>query len=454
MNRRWLIALLWLSGAPLFAADNAALQLVDASTSRPVIDAAVFFKQDEESWEDFPETTPPWRLYQVLKKGSIDYCERKPELLNNADILVVATGFQPLRTKWNAPLNPGRPAEKRLELTPAPKVVFTVTTPDGQPATGSVFAEIPPHEMLCPAESTELFRFKERIKFLLNITSTTDERGVVQIECPAFGKFFSYRVSHLTGYAEFSIRHLPLSDNAAIQERIPLNAYATIRGKYLPRIGPDESLMLYRLLDDRMTRVDPAITVSVDQHGNFEIGQLHAGWYVPGHRISYGGSDRSANSVVIVNFERFRVAQGQIVELTLGAQGRPVRGQLLLPAGYRHKDHYFEISINPDIECPTYPRPPLKMTNEEALVAWWDAYWNSDTGRRFADCRVRSAATATADDGTLFLPFVRPGTYVINRILTAATLNPPLTFPETRFTIPDDGNRQPFDLGEIRIAKP
>lgn len=431
---------------------KAVFQLVDARSGRPVTNAAVFYQVEDEFYDDY-QTTPPWLLLQVLKKGMIDFRERTPEVLKDANVLVLATGYQPLQLKLNEKLVRGGTLEKRLELAPLPNVKLTVETPEGKPATGLVFETIPPEETLDLEEFGELFRIKEQIKHLLDLDVTTDDQGAVQIEYPAFGASVSYRLRHSTGCADLSVRNLRPAGDTPIQQRIELNRYATIRGKYLPKIGPHENLELYRVLEDRMTGVSPAIQVPVDQQGHFEIGHLVAGWHGFVHRIHYGGRDERANSVSIVCFETFQVAPGQVVELTLGEQGRPVRGRLTLPAGYRHEDHLFELFMDPDINRPDYPRPPQKITDEQGLIAWWDAYWDSDTGRRFADCRVRYASTAAANDGTFYLPFVRPGTYRIGRVSTSDNLDSPLEFPDTHFTIPDDGNREPFDLGEIRILE-
>ena len=436
---------------------NILFQLDDARSRRPVTNAALFFKEDQESWENSlegePGSTSPWSLYQVLKEGKIEFRERTSKIMENADILVLATGYQPLRVKLNEKLVRGKTLEKRLELVPLPKLGVTIITPEGQPAVGAVFDPISPDETLDDEEYSELFRFKDRIKGVLDIAATTNAQGTVQFEYPAFGERLSYRLRHPTGYAEFNVRNLKTSRDSIIQHRIELNRYATIRGKYLPKIGPNENLELYRILGDRMTRVDPAIPVSVDQNGNFDIRQLLAGWYVLAHRIHYGGRDGRANSVVLVAFDRIRIVEGQVVELVLGMDGRSARGRLILPADYRFEDHQFEISMDPDIECPDYPRPSPGIMNERELIAWWDAYWNSEVGRRFADCRVRNVHTVVSNDGTLYFPFVRPGTYRITRVLSTGNLNSPLSLPETKFTIPDDGNRQPFELGEIRILK-
>lgn len=439
---------------------NAVFQLVDARSGRLVANAAVFFKEDQESWENSlegdPDSTSPWQLYQVLNKGSIDFRERTSQVLEHADILVFATGYQPLRLKLNETLVRGRTLEKRLELPPLPALEFTVVTPDGKPAAGVVFETVPPDETLVYEEYSEIFRFKERIKHVLDIAATTDEHGTAKIESPAFGQSISYRLRHTTGYAELNPRNLKASGDTAIQHRIELNRYATFRGKYLPKIGPAENLELYRVQGDRLTRVDPAIPVPVDGHGNFDIRHLLAGWYSLGHRIHYGGRDGRANSVVLVGFDQFRMVHGQVVEVTLGAEGRPVQGRLILPTGYGNEDHLFELAVDPDINRPDYPRRPQNITDEQALIAWWDAYWNSDTGRRFANCRVQNVHTAAAKDGTFYLPFVRPGTYRISRVLTSKNsldLDLPLTLPRTSFTIPDDGNRQVFDLGDIRILE-
>ena len=82
---------------------------------------------------------------------------------------------------------------------------FTVVTPDGKPAGGSVFETIPSHQTLYNDQYSELFRFKDQINPVLDIAATTDEKGEVQIEYPAFGQSVNYRLRHPTGYARRSL---------------------------------------------------------------------------------------------------------------------------------------------------------------------------------------------------------------------------------------------------------
>lgn len=437
------------------AAETLEFQLMDVRTAKPVRHAAVFLREDQKFWAGDPDTQPPWSLYRVLERGSLVFREHKPLTLPGADVLVLAMGYQPFKFKLNEEQELEPMLVKRLELTPMPSVEFTIVTRDGQPVADARFETIPPHETLGSDEFDDLFRFRERLKRLLDIDATSDEQGQVRIQYPAFGKSIVYRLRHSAGYADVNVRDLPPASpsDGMIRQRVELRRYATVRGKYLPQIGPNEHLELCPLLPNRLTCDGPEIRVRVNERGGFEIGQLRAGWHCFVHRIHYGGADGHANSTALVCFETFQVADGQVVELTLGENGCPVRGRLMIPAGYQNEKHLFELAIQPDVEFPRYPTAPGTITDEQGVIAWWDAYWDSDGGRQFREYNFREVHTAVAKDGSFSLPVMQPGTYRISRVLTTGNLDSPLKLPETSFTIPDDGNRDQLDLGDILVRE-
>lgn len=424
------------------------LDLVDAETGRPVRDAAILYKDDETFWDsEFPyETDAVWSAYLVLENGRLTFRGQTPATLGLAHILVLATGYEPRRLKLNETLERGRTLMKRVEMKPRLPVELTIIAPDGKSAAGATFQSI------SPTEFTHTFSSQARagLERLLNIPRTSDGHGLVQIRYPAFGDWAAYRVLHSSGYGDFKVKNLPAAaaGETSIRRRIELAPYATIQGKYVPQLVENEFLEVYRLQPDRMSIDGPAVVVELGDEGRFELGRRLAGWYSFVHRSRYTTLNGGGTSAV-ASYGPFQVTAGQTVRLTLGDAGRPVVGRLVLPAGFSFAGRLLEISVDSG-EFPGRPQAPADVTDDKALAAWWDAYWESDAGRRYREYMSRWGMTAAAADGRFRFPMLRPGKYSLHLVHTPQA-PPRLTLSKTNFQVPDGYGAEPLDLGGILL---
>jgi len=426
-------------------------ELIDAETGRPVQEAAVLYKDDEVFWhgEGDYDTEASWYVYRVFENYLPTFKKRTSGNMRLAHILVLATGYEPVRVKLNEELTRGKPISKRVEMKPLALVELTIVTPDGKSAVGASI------ETIQPEEFQAIFRYKggPGLKRLLDIEQTSDDRGIVGIHYPAFGDWAVYRIMHPSGYVKFRVEDLPSAIDADTtnQVRKELAPYGTIRGRYLPEVAANEYLEAYRLKPTRMSVDAPSVRVELDENGRFELGPRLAGWHSFAHRVRYSHRDGGTGTSAVAVYGPFRLTNGQTIDLTLGDEGQPVTGRLVLPDGWDHEKQLITISVDSGT-FPCRPHAPAHIDDHVALLAWWNAYWQSDKGRQYRHHKRHWGTTVAGPDGEFRFAMLRPGNYRL-RLSQRNQDRPRLKLAKTEFEIPEARRTEPFDLGDLQLKK-
>ena len=168
---------------------------------------------------------------------------------------------------------------------------MTIVQPDGTPASEATF------------ESRDITDFRHALRYdqsgilrrLLAVRVKADEGGVATFPRPAFGEWASYRIEHTSGHLDIKIRDIPVSEDRASvsQHRVELLGRVTIQGRYLPMVGKNEFLEVYRLQPDRLNADGSPQRVELDQDGRFSLPSQLAGWHSFSHRAET--TDRKGN---------------------------------------------------------------------------------------------------------------------------------------------------------------
>ncbi len=424
--------------------------LIDATTGKPIPDAAILDKDDEAFWygdgESDYDRSARWHAYRVLRDGRTLFRKKTAEKMRASHILVLATGYEPARLKLDETLRRGETLVKRIEMRPLPSLELTIVAPDGKPAAGATFTTLEPKEF------RRAFDYACDRGPLLNIEETSDAQGIVRVAYPAFGDWAAYRILHPAGYADLRIKDLPeaVENETTVRVPIELTPYVTIRGQYVPEVAENEFLEIYRLKSNRLSVDGPAVLVELDGRRCFQLGPRLAGWHTFVHRIRYtDDAGRECTSAVGVRGP-FWITAGQTVDLTLGSEGRAVTGRLVLPDDADPKKRLFKVSVESG-RSPGYPRAPSGITDEEALKAWWDGYWQSDEGRRYRQYKNQHGTTVTDAAGRFRIPSLSPGKFTL-RLVHRPQDSPRLTLSPTEFDVPPGYGSEPLDLGDLKLS--
>ncbi len=440
--------------------------LRDAESDRPVPDAAILYKEDEAYWvSEYPYETATWSAYRVLEQGHPVFREKMRPTMHSAHVFVLADGYQPKRLKLHETLQRGKTLVKRVDLQPLPPVELTIVTPGGWPASDARFETVQPGRYRSLVNrgtpdglgslNTYHGKAAPALGRLVDIEQTADRRGVIRVPYPAFGQWAIYRIVHPTGYAELRVKDLPEPDvrGTPIQQTVELLRYTTIRGEFLPEVAANEHLEICRLQPNRMTVAAAHERIELDERRRFEFPQRLAGWHSIIHRIQYTDPVGRRLGEAIGCYGPYRVGPGETADLTLGGQGRPVTGRVVVPEGVEPPGGaeaakwQFRIYVESS-ESPGRPRAPAGLTDEKALETWWDAYWESDEGRRYRHYKGRYRMTISDDEGRFRLPMLPPGKYLLRATALPQNLRR-RTHLRVEFEVPEGNRTDPLDLGDL-----
>ncbi len=228
--------------------------------------------------------------------------------------------------------------------------------------------------------------------------------------------------------------------------RIKLIPYASFQGKYLPQIKENEFLEMYRMNSNRLSVDGPAQMITLDNDNRFEATKLMAGWYSFVHRV------RSSNggTTALATYGPFELAGGKVREVILGNDGRSVVGRFVLPENFQRDACVLSALVSSNILA-VYPQVPSGL-DSAATLAWWNAFWSSDEGRRYHRNRCYFTNNITTD-ASFYFPSLPPGKYklFLNEMQPSGTHT---KLMQTEFEIPDgaDSTRSPDDLGDLSAA--
>ena len=192
--------------------------------------------------------------------------------------------------------------------------------------------------------------------------------------------------------------------------------------------------------------------------GVFEIDKLPEGMYEVGYytRIFYsGGGTYTCRTPV-------RVKSGQISDMTIGGDGRTVKGKFVTPEGYKGKMYFGEGVRSLCIDSPEEPRPDnyQEMSSKEKIE--WRQKWRfTDSYYKWQNSWInenwRHYAFRIEKDGSFTIRDVLPGKYGFYVDFEDDLFGPgsgeelggyykDIEIPEAA-----DGSDEPYDCGELEI---
>ena len=356
---------------------------------------------------------------------------------------MIATGYEPVKTKLNEKLERGKPITQTIRMQPVAPIEMTIVQPDGTPASEATF------------ESRDMKDFRHVLRHdssgvlrsLLAVKLKADERGVATFPRPAFGEWASYRIEHTSGHLDLNIRDIPVSEDRASvsQHRIELLGRVTIQGRYLPMVGKNEFLEVYRLQPNRSAVDGSPLRVELDQDGRFSLPSRLPGWHSFVHRVETTDKEENRGTTAIASFGPFELHSGEKRTLTLGDDGSSVIGTLVLPPN--EPDDFRGLTIQAyGGGSFIYPHEPRGLVEQRSLD-WWDAYWASPAGRDYHEYDRRNRTFPVAPDGRFHFPMLPPGTYKL-RVLRE---NQKLSLNESELVIADDQRGTVVDLGSLMV---
>ena len=165
---------------------------------------------------------------------------------------------------------------------------------------------------------------------------------------------------------------------------------------------------------------------------------------------------------------------GETAQVTIGGTGRPVVGQLVVPAGFKRNVDWSACDlIRLSTKLPERPQPTLPnnwqaMTRDQkrAFGKQWHETWdNSDEGRAYTEAAkaARNYSFAIRADGSFRVEDVLPGVYQLDITLMsgephtngAAITSQPIARLRHEFTVPEIPEGQtdePLDLRELELT--
>ncbi len=423
------------------------IELVDDISGQPIKDGAVLYKEDESTWsgdgESAYETDASWEIFRTVEGGETTQQVKVSRVHGLAHLIVIATGYEPVKKKLNEKLERGKPITQTIRMKPVAPIEMTIVQPDGTPASEATFE---PRDM---RDFRHALRLDSSgvLRSLLPVKLKADKRGVAIFPRPAFGEWASYRIEHASGHVDLNIRDIPVSADrvSASKHRVELLGRVTIEGRYLPQVGKNEFLEICRLQPTRFSVDGSSQRVELDQDGRFSLPSQLAGWHSFSHRAET--TDRKGNRGIsaIASFGPFELHPGEKRTLTLGEDGASVIGKLVLPPNVR--DHVSGLKIQAYGGGNfVYPHEPHGL-DEQASLDWWTAYWASPAGRDHDEYGLRNRTIPVASDGSFRFPMLPPGRYE----LRASREGHVVSLSLSELVIADEQRGTVIDLGDLMV---
>ena len=428
------------------------IELIDDVSGQPIKDGAVLYKEDESTWsgdgESAYETDAFWEIFHTVERGETRQQAIVSRAHGLAHLIVIATGYEPVKTKLNEKLERSKSITQTIRMKPVAPIEMTIVQPDGAPASEATF------------ESRDMKDFRHALRLdssgvlrsLLAVKLKADERGVATFPRPAFGEWASYRIEHASGHVDLNIRDIPVSaDRVSVSKHsVKLLGRVTIEGRYLPRVGKNEFLEICRLQPTRFSADGSPQRVEVDQDGRFSLPSQLAGWHSFSHRIETTDSKGNRGTSAIASYGPFELLPGEKRTLILGDDGSSVIGKLVLPQN--EADDFSGLTIQAfGGGSFTYPHEPRGL-DEQASLDWWTAYWASPAGRDHDEYGLRNRTIPVASDGSICFPLLPPGSYKLRAFREDQVVSLSLS----ELVIADDQRGTVIDLGDliVEIEKP
>jgi peroxiredoxin len=281
----------------------------------------------------------------------------------------------------------------------------TILTPDRQSASGATAVVVPTGHS---AEVTDGQKFDDDSAYQRYVAG---HEGKIQLAPSTQPSLFV--VIHPTGYWQ---------GDEPIGAVVRLQAWGRIEGQYMigSRSGVDQNVICWFSpgdsgeYDPRAPSAVYATEVKSDALGRFVI------WRVPAGKVAI--APHPTLDSIERPMQRIEVRPNSTTTVTIGGQGRPVVGRVLIPpelAG--RKDWSFRLRIiSPKLDPVASPMPPeLKTASLAAQAKWWRDFQKSEASKPYHDAQnalIDAIHRATYEyfigrDGTFRVEDVVAGTY-------------------------------------------
>ncbi|MBA3315469.1 MAG: hypothetical protein H0T47_19550 [Planctomycetaceae bacterium] len=336
-----------------------------------------------------------------------------------------------------------------FELERAPDVAAVVLTADGKPAAGAKVAL----GMAGSQISVKNGDIDDGSTYAARMD--TDDAG--RFRFPSKGGPFQVVVTHPAGYAHFD------SATGPTPEMMRLTPWARVEGTF--RVGEEPALGVSITLDTNTLHSYGEDVPSIFTHhdvttgadGRFAFERVVPGGGRIGRRITFmvneGATEVTSAASIPAAFPA-----GLTTRIDLGGDGRPVTGRLEPPAVAEFRWSHAVVRLNREVGRLT---EPAGIAGDAAKRAAWRADWlKSDAGRAWLTANAAlqrfdessPSFTATVDrDGTFRIDDVPPGEYVLTARIDDRARG---GSAKRRVSVPDDGSREPLDLGLLAFEEP
>jgi len=288
-----------------------------------------------------------------------------------------------------------------------------------------------------------------------------------QFSLPPQAEKYLLVVLHNEGFAKVTDEELAMDPNIFIEPWGSVEGVVYVGGKASTneRIAMD----YYRRYEPNLPRVSFDYHTKTDANGNFVMERV-----VPGKakvvRYAKSGSARTARS----HDEVIEIVAGETVTVTLGGEGRPVVGRLVLPPDCNEPVNWSNTIVTLTLKLPEPPRPEdFNEMIEPEKRAWNNSWRQSQEGKAYRKMeweKVRSYVVKIDQDGSFRAEDVPAGAYKLQATVGAppggawwwgrsrVSAGQPV-FGGTlthEFEVPDmnEGwSDEPLDLGALEVAK-
>ena len=288
-----------------------------------------------------------------------------------------------------------------------------------------------------------------------------------QFSLPPQAEKYLLVVLHNEGFAKVTDEELAMDPNIFIEPWGSVEGVVYVGGKASTneRIAMD----YYRRYEPNLPRVSFDYHTKTDANGNFVMERV-----VPGKakvvRYAKSGSARTARS----HDEVIEIVAGETVTVTLGGEGRPVVGRLVLPPDCNEPVNWSNTIVTLTLKLPEPPRPEdFNEMIEPEKRAWNNSWRQSQEGKAYRKMeweKVRYYVLKIDQDGSFRAEDVPAGAYKLQATVGAppggawwwgrsrVSAGQPV-FGGTlthEFEVPDmnEGwSDEPLDLGALEVAK-
>jgi peroxiredoxin len=287
-----------------------------------------------------------------------------------------------------------------------------------------------------------------------------------QFSLPPQAEKYLLVVLHDEGYAEVTDEELAMDPNIFIEPWACVKGMVCVGGK----TSPNEIIVMeyYKRYEPNLPWLSFNYRTKTDAHSNFVIERVVPGKARVVHQTKTGRMMTQSHA------ETVEVIAGETVNVTLGGEGRPVVGRLVLPPDCNESVNWSNTIVTLTLKLPGPPRPEdfNEMIKPEKR-AWNNSWRQSEEGKAYIKMeweKARSYAVEVDQDGSFHAEDVPAGAYTLQVTVGAppggmwwwrapgpsvgqTDFSGTLTY---EFEVPDmnEGwSDEPLDLGALEVDK-